>query len=572
MPSLIYGKYGALGGSSIYGEGKPTEEAGGAGPPDYGTEQSSINITHTVDGVLFTWTVNGYDAALQTGTFYDGSPWVAPSSSGGAVRLTALTPATYDPIEVGFDNPSNLGVGRNLSATGLGNSSQGLLPTATYLYHQALDIRNQFPIVMIPNAEGVISLIGPQFQHESREAVLNFQCIQCSSVLTILDTPPTGSVSGEYFRPSPYSGDKTIYTSEDFNFATLPSEIDVDSSVNTTAYTAITSWWGQFWPENVSHVSGELGRAFIPDQGPSNGYGADVGNQLHTDILSCFGTDALVTAKKDAVYALLQSGIDLYGGWKSGFTWGPGGAGQRIGKRARISFFGALIINTTIKDEIAGIRSSAASGEIPFQEDGQVHKDASAGNVAVWGDLYEGGSFQDKDQYWDMCLNGNAFDGAIGGPVDLASNARNVGDPYGYIDGPAQEPGTQYMGCCSTSIMRSYVLIMRMWPEFAYVAGNTVLPEYIDRVVDDVGIWTTGDVCAPPDPRDALSGKPYSYYGVTWGDDGAGNCITNAQATTAGHPNSPTTGRHSLLHGNPVSFLRESALMLELWTAHGSTP
>jgi len=571
MPSVIYGKYGAISGSSLYGAGKPTGAAGGG--IDYGVEQSSINITHTVDGTLFTWTVNGYDAALQTGTFYDGSPWVAPASSGGAVRLTALTPATYDPIEAGYDNPSSLGIARNMSTASLGSSLQGYLPTSIE-YHQALDIRNQFPLVTIPNSEGVISLAAPEFQHEARETILNSQATKCYSILTVLDSPPSGSGSNEYFRPSPFSADKTIYKSEDFTFITLPTEADVTNSVNTSTYATIKSWWQQAWAgENVASFNAELGRGFIPDVGPSNGYSADVANALHDHILSCFGTDPLATDKKDSVYALLQSGIDIYGGWKSGYLW-QAGAGQGLGRRARISFFGALITNTTIKDEIAGIRSAAetvGTEDIPFQEDKQVHKDASGSNVAIWGDLSP--SFlQNKSTYWDMCVGGNAFDGAIGPPVDLASSARNAGDPYLYIDGPAQEPGTQYMGCCSTALMQGYVLIMRMWPEFAYVAGNTILPEYIDRVIDDVGVWTTGDVCAPPDPRDIATGKPYDYYGVTWGDDGAGNCITNTEATTAGHPNSPTTGRHSLLHGTAVSLLRNSALMVELWPAHGATP
>lgn len=572
MHSIIYGTYGAISGSSIYGRGAPSGIAGGLGAPDYGTEQAAINITHTVDGTLFTWTINGYDSALQTGTFYDGSPWVAPATPGGAVRLTALTPATYDPVDAQFDNPSSLGIQRNVSSEGLGGLSQGILPTGIY-YHQALDIRNQLPIIMVPNTEGVISLTGEEFLAEERTGTANGQAIKCYTVLTILDIPPSGSASGEYFRPSLYSGDTTIYTSEDFNFTTLPSELDVDNSLNTTTYATVTAWWGQAWAgENVAGISGEVGRSYIPDIGPTNGYSADLALALHDHIISCFGTDALATSKKDAVYALLQAGIDLYGAWRAGFEWGPGGAGQGLARRARISFFGALIINTTIKNEIAGIRANAAEGRIPFQEDGQVHKDASGSNVAIWGDLYEGGTFQDKDIYWDMVVGGNAFDGAIGVPVDLASNARNVGDPYLQIDGPAQEPGTQYMECCSTALMQGYVLIMRMWPEFAYVAGNTVLPEYIDRVIDDVGVWTTGDTCAPPDPRDVSSGKPYSYYGVTWGDDGAGNCITNTQATAAGHPNSPTTGRFSALHGTPVTLLRESALMLELWLAHGSTP
>lgn len=572
MPSIIYGSYGAISGSTMYGKAIPTGNVDTA--PDYGVAQSSINVMHTVDGVLFTWTVNGYDAALQEGTFYDGSPWVAPASPGGAVRLTTITPATYDPIEAEFDNPSDLGVGRNFDADGIGGTKQGLLPTATYPYFTALDIRQQFPIIMLPSTEGVVSLTAPEFMHEARTSLLNSQCIQCASVLTILDAPPSGSASSEYFRPSPYSGDKTIYTSEDFDFTTLPSEADVAASVNTTSYATIKSWWQQVWPENVSHGNAEYGRGFVPDQGPSNGYSADVALGLHDHIISCFGTDALTGDKKDSVYALLQSGIDVYGGWKSGFTWGPNGAGQSLGKRARISFFGALIISTTVKDEIAGIRSSATPGTIPFQEDGQVQKYASGSNVAIWGDLYDSvtAELQDKDEYWGMVVGGNAFDGAIGDPVDLATKARNTGDPYFLIDGPAQEPGTSYQACCSTSLMQSYVLIMRMWPEFNYVAGNTVLPEYIDRAVDDHGIWTQGDTCAPPDPRDVASGEPYSYYGVTWGDDGSGNCITNTEAMAASHPNSPTTGRFSTLDGNAISFLRVSALMNELWTVHGATP
>lgn len=509
---------------------------------NYGTPVPEILIQHTVDGQTFSWGVNGFDAQLVTGTFIDGSPWVAPAQKRGYVQINSVSPFLYDPAHPDFTSPQTLGIQQNIDGTGLGGDYQGLLPTASQKYHTSLDVRNQLPLVVQPGADGV-SLSTVQFINKNRTSQLKSQCVKCASILTILDEPPVTPC----FRPSPYAGDRTIYRPSDFDL-NLPQLPEVDLSSNTTPYQTIINWWGQPWLEHVSAMSGEFGRAFVPNVENGTGYSADVAQHLHDHILSLLGTDPLTGDKLQALYSLIQAGIDVYGAWKSGFGW-YGGAGQGLGRRARITLFGALINDPVKKDEIANLREYYGDNKIPFQEDEQVR---DRGHGPVWGDKPAS-----EVEYWAGVLAGNAFAGAIGPEIVPTTNARNLRDPYGYIDGPAMKPGESYMSCCSTGPMQSYVLIMKLWPAFEYAAGNYDLPVFIDRLLNQ-GIKTLPDACATPTPNG-------SGLGVLWGPNPnkPGECITVDEAALAGHPN--PVSRYAHLDGNPITIYRQSLLTRELW-------
>jgi len=282
-------------------------------------------------------------------------------------------------------------------------------------------------------------------------------------------------------------------------------------------------------------------------------------------MFSTFDTDPLTANKQAAVYALVRHGLDIYSGYLEGVRW-TGGAGQHQGAWHPMVFLGALTTNGTIRNNVraatAGMGTHAQSGDVQFIELYQVRENVNG--IPIWGsapgaDGCADGGHSGTGRYWSdythRVLRGNS---------DWQKGT--CGDPYGYIDGPAEEPGNRYAQCCSTGTYVGIALAMHIWPEFNYIANNQVFRDFADRVMDDAGWWATGDPCAIYDPRESSSCNPYggrtcSYFGTTWGHNSStGNCITISEATAAGHPSPgprwPEAERHlkgrpTLYRGNP---------------------
>jgi hypothetical protein len=152
---------------------------------------------------------------------------------------------------------------------------------------------------------------------------------------------------------------------------------------------------------------------------------------------------------------------------------------------------------------------------------------------------------------------------------------RAVGDPYGYIDGPAHIPGSIYMPI-ATGTFVGHAALMLAWKDYCEMANDQEPISFADRFYYPSSTTASGqvlntDACAPPDPREAdtntcfpypqfpnPSGYGCLYYGgrpgatdanSTWGPlpSNPSQCIPNNSNGNTGQ-----TGRFSWIHGKTL--------------------
>ncbi|MEL6830956.1 MAG: hypothetical protein AAFO63_12565, partial [Pseudomonadota bacterium] len=164
----------------------------------------------------------------------------------------------------------------------------------------------------------------------------------------------------------------------------------------------------------------------------------------------------------------------------------------------------------------------------------------------------------DLGRYWGEILGNQQFDGATGLYDSSNGGRRTQRDPHGYIDGPGVGPGGWYMSV-THGPKKAFVAEMALMPELCEIVNYPLLTEYIYRL-EDVGIQSNPDICAPPDPRenpstcDSYRSKGCQYYGLsntgmaTWGPDpeDPSQCIPNNSGDRTGQ-----TGRFPHVHGTP---------------------
>ncbi len=297
-------------------------------------------------------------------------------------------------------------------------------------------------------------------------------------------------------------------------------------------------------------------KALLPD------YASGVAARWHDDLATVMsaGVPAEDPARRAAIAAMLVYGKDIFhamhGTGSRRRNWG---AGQWAGRFPAAAFFAAVA-----HDGAYARTLSTASGELLGFADlrgPQELEQVNAGAAGpVWGDLPDQVGALEVGGYWAEMLKAQCFEGARG-PCNVGTGKRSYRDPYGYIDGPAAQPGQGYMHV-ALGPQRALVATMFLMPEMCAIVGYDALVEYVDRVQSH-GVLTAGDPCAPPDPReDPASCDPYRntgcrFYGVTWGPDAArpGHCIRNG------------TGRFPALDGTRGKVLYGSAQMEANWAA-----
>jgi hypothetical protein len=325
---------------------------------------------------------------------------------------------------------------------------------------------------------------------------------------------------------------KRWLTTANFDLGRLPRF----SEVTPENYDGIVSRWGAPYPSVYASINGDSARRWTPKARQLPNYAADRAARSLMDMFGLFGDDPLTDAKARAVYAMVQYGIDLYSAYQEGVRF-LGGAGQSQGYWHPIVLFGSLIRDAAVQETIrtASSRSGGFNdySGVPFTELYQVHRGVHG--QPIWGDRCEGGGLPGG--------NGFYWGGYTASVRGKSSSKRTCGDPYGYIDGPAEQPGTAYAQCCSTGLYVSIGLAMKIWPEFERVANYSAMREFAERVMDGAGWWVLGDQVAAIDPREADACSPYAdarrtctYFGVTWGQKADGTPVTIAEAKAAGHP------------------------------------
>ena len=120
--------------------------------------------------------------------------------------------------------------------------------------------------------------------------------------------------------------------------------------------------------------------------------------------------------------------------------------------------------------------------------------------VLLWGDGHPLNPKRTKMggqdwRYWADFAGPKCYD-AYPGEGNPHRGKKTAADLYGYIDGPANKPGSSYMGV-SLGGFRAVAAVMILMPQVRSVVNTDAPIEYTDRVTRH-GLWTWPDPVAPP--------------------------------------------------------------------------
>ncbi|GAB5565227.1 MAG: hypothetical protein Wins2KO_22900 [Winogradskyella sp.] len=522
----------------------------------FGQSNSEISITR--DGIEFKFTVSCDNGPCQTGQFVNGDYWVVPNSPNGAVIIHDITP--HGTLNGAMVNPDLLRDGYG-DLIPFNQQKQGLLSSYSH-YDSNLDLMTNLPYEAHKN-ESIIKIAGSN--QNCGTTGIDLGCVQSAAILTILESVPD-NFGVSTFRPPFHGNWKPLYTTDKVRMERLPS-LPQATNIDTGILDGENGFEHWLTPqiELYHNGMGEFHRAMIPHLAQPS-YAADQALLYLEDITSVFGTES-IEQKRMAVYSLIQKGIDNYGVFKMGVPFNSGAA-QHVGKKPPIVFFAALYDDETLLEEIRNIASDEYylnSGF--FQEDAQIRMGNS--NMAIWGDFRH-----EADTHWYFTqLYPN---------VDKKGT---IGDPYGYIDGPAggihpnldEKDDRNYLPH-SSGVFVGYSLLQHLMPWFKHASNDFEILQYSDRIYDgygidnfDGGLWTLPDPVARYDTAESEDCKPFkllstgitecSLYGQTWGPN------LNNLSQFIGHNQDPNlNGRMPELHGTQVELTRIPKIVRNHWT------
>ncbi len=526
-----------------------------AGRPNGGTAHNSV----------YNWAFNSGGGDARFGQFANGDYWIAPAPGKSTVTITGITTAGPGTISADAD-PVMESMGLLSGIKGYGNYSayQNIIPNLPISYSTTTSL-----VAAIQRNEVAEGNCGTP--------ATTGECVDSYNVVTVLPSVPTNAGS-TIIRPNITGNSKVMLSLTDFDFSRLPAKSFL-TGTNATGYEAMRQRWSHsteiFGLGNSSGTYySEGGRAFrshilIDD------YAAGVAAQWNGDMMVLFSDDNTLPEKQAALAAMLSYGFDIYNAMynSGGVTryWGTG-AGQHLGKFLPPVFMAALSENSTYGAVLSTVGSHAHD---TYHSGPQELQQANAGkNGPIWGDTpaFTGKYFQGA--YWASLLSSQCYDGASGTCNTTTYGEKTQVDPYGYIDGPPNKPGTGYLSI-SLGPMRSFVATMYLMPEISDVVNYTDLTVYIDRVAGH-GLQTNNDPCVTPDSRenpatcDAYRQVNCVYYGLTWGpvspNDMISDCIKIAT------PPYTKSGRFISVDGTAVSTLYSSPQVEANWTTIRGVP
>lgn len=523
-----------------------------ASAPCQGTE-----ISVTVDGesgegrsVTFEWTFESNSKPATCGKFANGDYWIAPAP--GETNVTLMSVAGRDSGALSLDvNPRMEG--------------HGLLSNDYGRQTAAENIVGNLPV----DFENSVSLVAVIERDEQRHGgcgtrAIVGSCADAYNIVTVLHEVPMDAGS-RTLRPSVSNPEKELLTLDDFDFTRLPS-LDYIDRADEERIERIRTRWSysletlSLWDANASGAGvSEGGRAFRADL-VIDDYAATVAAMWHADLIGLMSARMHHDDAIPAFAAMLTYGKDIYHGV---FTaqheqqrYFGSGAGQWHGRFPAAALFAALA-----KDPVYG-DSMRSIAQTNLEIDSRGPAELEQVNPGVYGPVYGDGAPEfdtfELGRYWSEILKNQKFDGATGFYDSRNNGKRTSRDPHGYIDGPGVGPGGWYMSV-THGPKKALVAEMALMPELCEIVNYPPLTEYIYRL-EDVGIQSNPDVCAPPDPREnPMVCDPYrsqncEYYGLnntgvaTWGPDpeDPSQCIRNNSGDRTGQ-----NGRFPDVHGTP---------------------
>jgi len=522
-----------------------------AGTPNGGTAVNNV----------YSWTFTSGGGDARCGQFANGDYWVAPASGQSSVVLTGVTSSSHASLITADDNPvvESLGLLNNADALQNYNAANNIIPNLPIAYSTTTSI--------VTAIQRNVATEGG-CQADNMDA-----CTDSYGVLTVLTSVPENAGS-TVLRPNIVGETKELISLSDLDFSRVPSKSFL-TGTDTTGLETIRKRWSHHsevfsvWNAVCTDQQGYCSEGGIGFRSHTmvGGYGASMAVQWYNDLMLLFSDDNTIEEKKPALAAMLSFGNDLYHTiYDSGAytrTWGTG-ATQHPGKFMPVALFAALLTDTTkanvLKLAASHVHDTTHSGPLELA---QVH---SGANGPVWGDILNLTGVNFQGSYWSNLMLSQCYDGAPG-TCNVAIGSKTMFDPYGYIDGPPNEPLTSYAGS-SLGVQKAFLATMFLLPDVCDIVNYDPLTEYVDRVLA-TGKKALPDPCVTPDSRENIAVcDPYRnqdcvYYGVTWGpvtpSDINSVCITT--------PTPPYTqqGRFASLDGIAIGAAYTSTQVEANW-------
>lgn len=521
----------------------------------------TVNAT-TINGTASknatsTWVFNSGGGDARCGQFASGDYWIAPTAGQATVTITSITgsgsiTADADPVM------ESMGLLTGTKNYGNYNSAENIIPNLPKSYSA-----NTSLVAAIQRNESVEGNCGtPGIVGE---------CVDAYHVVTVLSSVPANAGS-TVIRPNITGSSKLMLSLTDFDFSRLPAKAFL-TGTNAAGYEAMRQRWSHSTEIiSLNNSTGknysEGGRAFrshllIDD------YASGLARQWNDDMMVLFSDDNTLPEKQAALAAMISYGLDLYSAmYGSEVTryWGTG-AGQHPGKFLPAVFMAALAKDSSYRAMLSTVKSHIRdhyySGPIELQ---QINPGI---NGPVWGDTpaYTGVNYQGA--YWQNLLNSQCYDGANGTCNTTTYGDKTQHDPYGYIDGPPNKPGTSYQPVM-LGPERGFAAAMYLMPQICDIVDYDQIGLYLERV-SSVGVQVLNDPCVTPDSREnpstcsAYTNSKCVYYGVTWGPVNPTSMTSNCIKT----PTPPYTkvGRFTNLAGTQVKAQYTSPQVEANWAA-----
>lgn len=468
------------------------------------TEQTCASVTYAAPSGSANNIVFSFDKAYRCGQFANGD-WWASADSGGSVTITAITPAS-DAVNGrnGFEvNPSLT------TKEAFDKKAYDSATVALKIYDATL--LPTLPLLIAPAATTDYHSVVKAASVSSYSTDIERPTLQFAAVLTVTKQPIDNSTS--YLRPGYFGplANKKLYAVDSLNLAALP-KYPVSTLPSASTYT-LSMVAQRFQGVQLDHIADFRGRSIHPiDNMTATGYGAeiatDVGVGLVRMLLDDFNpTDSVHRA---ALMGYLQMAVDLRSMALGGTKW-PANGGHANGRKLPF-VFAAWLMSSVASDFTSAMTTSG----LTFSEDEMVYySNATGSQVALYGKPPVGGTADAKDaDYWKTTITS-----ANGTNEAARQGARDLRDPYGYIDGGGYEIGSAYQSCCTAMPWRYTVLALRML-NLKSAWNNNALFDYVDRW-DSVGVIATPDPCAPY----TASGTRGVDYGLI---SGGSTCVAGA--------------------------------------------
>lgn len=261
-----------------------------------------------------------FDDLYECGQYVNGDWWVV-----GPVQVTSITRPQA--------NANRDGSGVNPS--GDCNPYDNRI-SASYTPYSG-NVANSLPLTLSPG-ESLCSVISHVNKSDSPN---NDTWLKVLAVLTCVSEAPAANA----FRPNFNGATKYEFTTDDVNYAALPS---LSVSGSPTSQATLIACIERPWP---LHTHEYVERQTHPsDNFPGGLSYAAAGITYGRDLTTCLGecycvamsNAATVGDKTNLVNAMVQKGIDTYGALKAGAHWIANG-GHNGGKKAIILFAGKLL-------------------------------------------------------------------------------------------------------------------------------------------------------------------------------------------------------------------------------------